>query len=248
MPGLDWLTARPFAHRGLHDAVAGTVENTARAVSAAIEAGYAIEIDLQRAADGEVMVFHDAVLDRLTDGHGRLDALSAANLKRLKLKNTNDRILTLGEVCELVGGRTPMLLELKSEFRGDLRLVDRVVEVLTGYAGPVAVMSFDPGMVTAVRILAPGLPRGIVAERYYAHEHWNDVSPAAKRQLAFLLHIPKTRPHFIAYAIRDLPAIAPQIVHAVFGPPILAWTVRTEDERRRAERWASQIIFEGFRP
>jgi glycerophosphoryl diester phosphodiesterase len=248
MPGLDWLTAKPFAHRGLHDASAGILENTASAVSAAIDAGYAIEMDLQRSADGEAMVFHDTVLDRLTDGHGRFDAVNTANLKRLRLKNTDDRIPTLGEVCEVVGGRAPLLLELKSESRDDLRLVERVIQVLTGYSGPVAVMSFNPNLVTAVRKLAPDLPRGITAERYYSHEHWNALSSREKTQLGFLLHLPTTRPHFIAYAVHDLPAVAPQVAHFVLGLPILAWTVRTEDDRRRAKRWANQMIFEGFRP
>ena len=67
---LDWLTARPIAHRGLHDAARGIIENTAAAVRAAIESGYGIEVDLQISGDGEAMVHHDDVLGRLTDGAG----------------------------------------------------------------------------------------------------------------------------------------------------------------------------------
>ena len=73
---LDWLTARPIAHRGLHDAAHGVIENTAGAVRAAIAAGYGIEIDLQISGDGEAMVHHDDVLGRLTEGEGRLDRLT----------------------------------------------------------------------------------------------------------------------------------------------------------------------------
>ena len=68
MPGLDWLTAQPVAHRGLHDAAAGVIENTASAFRAAIEGGFAIETDLQLSADGEAMVHHDFALGRLTLG------------------------------------------------------------------------------------------------------------------------------------------------------------------------------------
>ena len=78
MPGLAWLTARPIAHRGLHDAAAGVIENTASAFSAAIAAGYGIETDLQISADGEAMVHHDEALGRLTEGSGKLAAMSAA--------------------------------------------------------------------------------------------------------------------------------------------------------------------------
>ena len=248
MHRLEWLTARPFAHRGLHDAAAGVIENTASAFSATIAGGYGMETDLQISADGEAMVHHDDALGRLTDGAGRLAELSAAELKAVHFKACADRILTLGELCELVGGRTPMLLELKSHFNGDRRLVERAAQVLAGYAGPVAVMSFDPFMIEAIRRIASELPRGIVAERYYTHPEWDRLPPSEKRRMAYLLHWPRTRPHFIAYSVRDLPAAPPLIARLMLGLPLLTWTVRSEDDRRRAARWADQIIFEGIRP
>jgi glycerophosphoryl diester phosphodiesterase len=247
MPGLDWLTARPVAHRGLHDRVSGIVENTASAIRAAINADYAIEIDLQLTADGEAMVHHDDALGRLTEGAGRLAVMTAAELKQIAYKETTDRMMSAGELCELVAGRVTLLIELKSHFDGDSRLVARVVDVLMHYPGPVAVMSFDPQQIEFVKTLAPGLPRGIVAERRYLHPEWSSLSPGAKRSMAHLLHGLRTRPHFVAYAVRDLPAAAPLIARHGFGLPLLAWTVRTDAERRRA-RWADQIIFEGFRP
>ena len=94
---LDWLIARPYAHRGLHDADMGIVENTAGAVRAAIAANYGIEIDVQISADGEAMVHHDDVLGRLTEGEGRLDSLTAAELKRVPFRNSNERMMTLGD-------------------------------------------------------------------------------------------------------------------------------------------------------
>src|ERR1700757_2744646 len=106
----DWLTARPVAHRGLHDAQKGIIENTPSAFHAAITGGYGIECDLQISADGEAMVHHDDALGRLTDGEGRLDTMTAAALKRVTFKGTSDRMLTLGELCDLVGGRTTLLI------------------------------------------------------------------------------------------------------------------------------------------
>lgn len=248
MPGLDWLTARPIAHRGLHEAAAGVIENTASAFTAAIAGNYAIETDLQISADGEAMVHHDDALGRLTDGSGRLAALSAAEIKTARFKATADRILTLGELCDLVGGRATLVLELKSHFDGDRRLVQRAVDVLANYAGPVAVMSFDPAFVAAARQIAPGLPRGIAAERHYAHHEWDRLPPSEKLRMAHLLHAMRTRPHFVAYGIKDLPVLAPLMARWIFGLPLLTWTVRSQDDRRRAARWADQMIFEGFRP
>ena len=248
MSGLDWLTARPFAHRGLHDAAAGVIENTASAFAAAIAGGFGIETDLQVSADGEAMVHHDVALGRLTLGSRLLAAMTAAGLKEVPFRATADRMMTLTELCAFVAGRAPLAIELKSRLDGDRRLVARAAEVLRGYAGPVAVMSFDSGMIETLRGLAPGLPRGIVAERFYEDAEGREVSPSQRRSMAVLLHAPRARPHFVAYNVQDLPAPGPWIARNVFGLPLLTWTVRSDDDRKRAERWADQMIFEGFRP
>ncbi|MBI3435574.1 MAG: glycerophosphodiester phosphodiesterase [Proteobacteria bacterium] len=248
MPGLDWLTARPIAHRGLHNAARGVVENTASAVAAAIDGGYGIEVDLQLSADGEAMVFHDFTLDRLTFGQGPLAACTAAQLRAVAMRAGNDRIMTLGELLERVGGRTTVVLEIKSGFDGDLRLAEHTARLVRDYAGPIAAMSFDPAVVAGLRHAAPGLPRGIVAERRYDHDEWRGLTPGQRRSLAHLLHLARTRPHFIAYALRDLPALAPFLARHVLGMRLLTWTVRTPAERARAQRHAEQMIFEGLRP
>jgi glycerophosphoryl diester phosphodiesterase len=248
MPGLDWLTARPVAHRGLHDAANGVIENTVTAIMAAIAAEYAIEVDLQVAADGEAMVFHDAELDRLTESAGRLDAMASEALKRIPFKATVDRMMTLDDLCRLVDGRATMLLELKSRFDGDRRLPARVSEILRSYSGPVAVMSFDPAQLVAVRNLAPGLPRGFVACRWRPHPYWDPLSFWEKRTMAYLLPALRTWPHFVAYAVQDLPALAPLLARYLFGLPLLAWVARTEADCTTARRWANQMIFEGLKP
>ncbi len=246
MAQLDWLTARPIAHRGLHDLAAGVIENTASAFSAAITDGYSIETDVQISADGEAMVHHDDALGRLTEGSGALAGMSAAAIQAVRFKSGGDRILTLKELCELVAGRVPLVIELKSRFDGDLRLVERAAEVLAGYKGPAAVMSFDPEPIAAVRHIAPGLPRGIVAERHYDHHEWDTLPASAKFKLTFLLHAPRTQPHFIAYSVKDLPSPAPWIARNIFKIPLLTWTVRNDTDRNTAARYADQMIFEGF--
>ncbi len=248
MPGLDWLTARPVAHRGLHDAAAGVIENMPSAFSAAVAGNFGIECDLQITADGEAMVHHDHALGRLNEGSGKLAELTAAALKRVVFKATADRMLTLGELCDLVAARVPLVIELKSRFDGDLRLPARAAAVLQNYAGPAAVMSFDPAQIESIRNIAPGLPRGIVFERHYVDTEWRKLTPGQKRSLAHLLHGFRTRPHFLNYNVKDLPAAAPLIARHVFGLPLLTWTVRTQDDRARARRFADQMVFEGFRP
>ncbi|WP_137044372.1 glycerophosphodiester phosphodiesterase family protein [Pseudolabrys sp. FHR47] len=247
MRNIEWLTARPIAHRGLHDAPRGVIENTRSAFEAAIAGNYGIECDVQVSADGEAMVHHDDALGRLTEGNAPLAGLDAAALKQVTFKATSDRMLTLAELCDQVGGRVPLVIEIKSRFDGDLRLTRRVSEVLGAYRGPAAAMSFDPAPVAALREMVPTLTRGIVAERHYDHPEWSALPAGAKRNLAFLLHAPRTRPHFIAWSVNDLPAVAPLVARHIFGLPLLTWTVRSAEDRATAARYADQIIFEGFR-
>jgi len=246
--GFDWLIARPIAHRGLHDAAHGLIENTAGAVRAAIAANYAIEVDVQVSADGEAMVHHDDVLGRLTEGAGRLDQLSAAALKRVPFRGSDERMLTLGELCDLVDGRVTMLIELKSRFDGDGRLPARVAAVLAGYRGAAAPMSFDPGQIGTLRHKAPQLPRGIVAAKYRPHPYWDQMPFWMRYGMGYLLTGLAARAQFVAYGVADLPALAPSLARHVFGLPLLTWAVRTEAERKTATRFADQMIFEGFRP
>jgi glycerophosphoryl diester phosphodiesterase len=243
-----WLTARPYAHRGLHDSAAGVIENTASAVRAALAANYGIEVDLQLSADGEAMVHHDDTLGRLTDGAGRLDDTSAAELQRVSFRATADRMLTLAELCDLVGGRVAMLLELKSRFDGSVRLSERVAAVLAGYRGPTAAMSFDPQQLAALRRAAPGLPRGIVAAKYRPHPYWDQMPGWMRATMGCLVPALPAHAQFVAYGVGDLPALAPALARYILRMPLLTWAVRTEAERKVAQRWADQMIFEGFRP
>lgn len=244
----DWLTARPVAHRGLHDRARGVIENMPAAFAAALAGNFTIETDLQLSADSEAMVHHDYTLGRLTEGDGLLRKKSAADLKQAAFKDTPERMLTLGELCDLVGGRVPLLLELKSHFDGDRLLARRVAQTLAGYRGPVAAMSFDPDQVLAIRDHLPDTPRGITAERRYDDPEWARLPPELLHAMTGLRHAFRTRPQFVAYRVDDLPAPPPWIARNLFGCPLLAWTVRTPDQRARAARFADQMIFEGFRP
>jgi glycerophosphoryl diester phosphodiesterase len=248
MAGLDWLTARPIAHRGLHDAAAAVVENTASAVQRAIDGNFGIEVDLQITADGEAVVFHDETLDRLTTQKGPLAAMTASALKTIAFKQTSDRIISLGELCDMVAGRVTMLLELKSLHDGDRRLPRRVADVLGSYAGPVAAMSFDSAQVLDLRTVAPSLPRGITAGGWKPGERKQTAAKPGKSNGGYVWDALRMRPHFVAYAVRDLPGPIPMMARYLFGMPLLTWTVRNAADRARAARWADQMIFEGFRP
>lgn len=242
-----WLTAAPVAHRGFHDAAAGRIENTLSAIGAAADAGFAIEIDVHLSADGAVYVFHDHTLDRLTTGTGATEGLTLAALQAVPFRATADRIPSLADVLARIGGRVPLVIEVKSLFDGRHDALTRaVVQGIAGYAGPVAVMSFDPRIVADVRTLAPEVVRGIVADDA-KHPEYDRLPPAERAALAALAHRGETDPHFVAYWVKLLPNAVSRTVRAEWGLPLLTWTVRTPEDRIAAAH-ADQIIFEGFDP
>jgi glycerophosphoryl diester phosphodiesterase len=194
------------------------------------------------------MVHHDDALGRLTEGSGALLDLTAAQLREVTFKETAERMMSLGDLCALVGGRVPLIIEVKSHFDGDRKLVTRMAQVLATYGGPAAGMSFDPDQVMALQALMPQLPRGIVAQREYTAADWPEATPAERRGMLHLRHAFRTRPHFVSYRVDDLPAPAPWIARNIFSCALLTWTVRTPAQRERTARHADQMTFEGFRP
>lgn len=248
MQAPGWLTVRPIAHRGLHDRAAGVPENTLAAAEAAIRSGYAIECDVQVSADGEAMVFHDEALGRLTEATEATAARSAAQLGRLAIMGTAERMPTLPAFLTRIGGRTPVIVEVKTQFDEDLTLARRVAAVVAGYSGPVALKSFDPRIVAALRDLAPGLPRGIVAERSQNDPAYARLTRTQRFGLANLLHLGQSRPDFLSWRVDDLPGGVPYLCRQLGGMPVMAWTVRSEAQRALAAAHADQMVFESFRP
>jgi glycerophosphoryl diester phosphodiesterase len=244
----DWLIARPVAHRGLHDISRGIVENMPGAVRAAVAGNFAIEVDIQLSADGEAMVHHDHALGRLTEATGNVVDKTAAELKAIRFRNTDERMMSLSDLCTIVAGRVPLVIELKSGFDGDRRLVQRMAEVLASYRGPAVGMSFDPDQVLALRELLPSRPRGIVAQRSYEDDYWAHLTQAQRDSMLYLRHGFQTQPHFVAFKVDHLPAPAPWIARNVFGCALLGWTTRTPEQRTRVAQHADQMIFEGFVP
>jgi glycerophosphoryl diester phosphodiesterase len=237
----------PIAHRGLHDRAAGIIENSRAAAEAAIAAGYGIELDIQAAADGEAMVFHDDEMPRLTGRPGRVTDYAAAELARTQLLGSGETIPTLAEFLALVAGRAPLLIEVKDQdgmLGPDVGALEaRVAELLAGYAGPVALMSFNPHSVAALARAAPGLPRGLTSCSFEDP----DLSLPDYRlaELANLEDFERTGAAFISHDHRDLANPAVTRLRAR-GVPILCWTVRSPAEEAAARKVAANITFEGY--
>lgn len=243
-----WLTAQPIAHRGLHARARGLIENSLEAAEGAIAMGFAIECDVQRAACGTAMVFHDFTLDRLTGCEGQVSAKSAAELGAMRLSGSEAIIPTLAQFLDVIAGRAPLFIEIKSRFDGAAALVAAVAAALQNYHGPVALMSFDPLAAREARAHRMQRPVGIVSEIYGDHAEWSLLSAGRKYSLSQIDDAYGSPPDFIAYNVRHLPSPACTTLKAQLGIPLLTWTVRDAAQRQTAATHADQMIFEGFVP
>jgi glycerophosphoryl diester phosphodiesterase len=245
----EFLSA-PIAHRALHDAENGIPENSRSAVRRAVSAGYGIEIDVQLSSDGQAVVFHDDTLDRMTRSAGPVAKRTARELSDLVLKGSEDRIPMLSDILDLVGGAVPLLIEIKDQSgaigEGEDNLERAVAEALRGYEGPVAVMSFNPHVVGAMRKHAPDVPRGIVTSAFIP-SRWPQLSAEVCTRLRSIADFGRVSAGFVSHDWTDLgsPRIAELKAN---GTPILCWTVTTPQIEAEARRVADNITFEGYLP
>jgi glycerophosphoryl diester phosphodiesterase len=239
---MDWIAKRPIAHRGLHDASLGIPENSLKAFAAAAREGYPIELDVHQIKDGNIVVFHDFSLDRMTGRPGSILAQTASSLRAVRLAGTDQPVPLLGEVLEFVGGAVPVVVEIRNRGRAG-GLEKAVYDIISGYPGDVAVVSFNPFSLGWFRRNAPEVPRG------------QSAGDARGVNLAFyqrflqrnLLSNAVSRPHFISYELRCLPYWAVTRLRSK-GMTVVTWTVRNEADAARARAVADNFMFERIRP
>lgn len=239
---MDWLRQRPIAHRGLHNAPAGLPENSTGAFQAAIAAGHPIELDVRLSRDGQVVVFHDDGLQRLTGDPRTVAQCSLEELRALRLLGTTMTVPTMSQVLDLVGGAVPILIELKNnEAPGPLE--ESLLAALEGYHGEYAVESFNPLSLAWFTQNAPVIPRGQLSGSL-KDPVLDDRLKTLLRDLSFR---GMNRPHFIAYELAALPYPAAGAARSD-GLPLIAWTVRSAADLQKARALADNFIFESLTP
>ena len=233
-----WL----FAHRGLHGE--GVPENSLAAFAGAAEAGYGMELDVQLTADGHLVVFHDADLNRVCGVDARVMDLPYEELAACILPDGTP-IPLFSQVLELVDGRVPMIVEIKHYGAPELS-AQATLNILQSYRGAYAVESFHPLVVRYFRGHAPEIIRGQLA-----HGHpWKpgEASRMAHFALKHLLVNAIGRPHFVAYSCPEDHTLGMWLMKKLFQPWLAAWTVRSQETLRIAQEEYDWIIFEGFEP
>jgi glycerophosphoryl diester phosphodiesterase len=218
----------PIAHRGLWRS-GGAPENSMAAFDAACRAGFGIELDVRLSADGEAMVFHDDTLERLTASAGLIEEQTADELQALRLLGSCEIIPTLEQVLALVDGRGPLLVELKTPPGQEGLLERRVAELLGGYAGPVAALSFNADALAWLAAHAPAIRRGLNAARS------DQLAGAERAQADFLSVQLDLAGHDVVQGWRRM-------------GEALAWTCRSPADLNRTRPLVENVMFEGFSP
>ncbi len=235
----------PIAHRGLHTEDSAAPENSLEAFRRAKEAGYAVELDVQFTADKQIVVFHDATLNRVCGLDKRVDSLSYDELKALTLQGGEQHIPLLSEVLSVLDG-TPLVCEIKSYgSNSDTSLCEAVCPLLTAYNGPVCIESFNPFMVRWFYMHCPQMIRGILSTCY---DNVKEVSLIQGMALSSLMTNFLTRPDFVAYDYKHKNKLAFQLCRRLYRPTTLAWTILNQEEETDALRVFDNCIFEQFLP
>ena len=236
-----------YAHRGLHGDFLGSVsaENSLSAFAKAAELGFGIELDVRLSSDGEVVVFHDDTLKRVTGQEGRAEDYTAEELSKMPLLGTGDGIPTLKSVLECVGGRVPLLVEIKS---GSLsqEVVKPAYELLKRYKGPYVVESFNPMSLRELKKLDKSIQRGFLCTLHSKNEKTRAIKyRLIQRHLLNFL----SRPSFIASDKKYSKMFPIPIIRFIFRPAFLAWTIKSEEEELAAyKNGFDSVIFEGYIP
>ena len=232
-----------FAHRGLHNNE--RAENSMSAFMAAVDAGYAIELDVRLSSDNKLVVFHDDTLLRVCGIDKRVDEFTADELRGFSLSGTADTVPLFSEVLSAVAGRVPILVEIKED-QGDYRVSTATAEILKDYNGKFLVQSFNPLSIKNVKGLLSSATCGILCQSYWRDKQYRKIKH-------FLLGLMVTnivcRPSFIAFNAKHSKNPSLLASRLFFKTPTFAWTVRSEEEGVRAKRGRfDALIFEDYIP
>lgn len=237
-----WRNER-FAHRGLHDIKRGLVENTLPAFAAARDAGFGMELDIRFSKDMQLVVFHDDDLLRLAGDARRVRQLTLEELKAIPLAGIDSaRIPTLREVLDMVDGKTPLLIELKSG-PDNARLCQALMDMLADYRGKYIVESFNPLIVAWFRFHAPQVVRGQLVGPLRIYRP--TVNGIAAFFMAGLMANFVSRPDFVAYDANAQRFFSPHFQRFLFRTPMAAWTVRDPALAALIQKRGEISIFEG---
>ena len=241
---ISMLRSWYYAHRGLHGD--GIPENSIAAFSAAIDAGYGIELDVHLMKDGNLAVIHDASLKRTAGADVKIEDMTAADLGGYHLEGTEERIPLFSDVLSLVKGNVPLIVELKSVDNNYASLCEAACELLEIYDGLYCMESFDPRCILWLRRNKNHILRGQLAYNLFRVD--SKVPAIMKFCLRHNLANLFTRPDFVAYGYQDRRILSNFLSRRIWKTQGVTWTIRSQEDFATAVNEGWIPIFENIRP
>ena len=236
---ISFLRGKMVAHRGLHDDNNKIPENSISAFREAIKKGFAIEFDVHILKDDTLVVIHDDDLKRICNESIKVKDLNYADLKDKRLFGTNEHIPTFDEVIKLVNGKVPLVIEIKTDVRGN-KIIDLVMEKLKSYKGKYVIESFDPLKVFYLKNRYPEVIRGQLSGSFSTTK-MPKIEKYILRNLFFNFY---TNPDFVAYELQALPN--KELDKFAKEKDVFIWTIKSKEEYIEAKEYGSVYICENI--
>ncbi len=242
---MELYARQPIAHRGFHDNSGPAPENSMAAFRKAVEMGYGIELDIRETSDGLMVVSHDDSLKRPAGIDRNISDMKWSELKDICLFQSNEHIPLFKDVLEMVHGRVPLVVEIKSETRNVGPICENAVFWLDSYEGNYCIESFNPFVVLWFRKNRPQVLRGQLSEKFRRGQLPTKVASYIFSACMFNF---LARPDFIAYNVLHKDLLRYRIQHDVFHTFGIAWTIKSNEMMREAAKYFEAFIFDSFTP
>lgn len=236
----EWLKKRPIAHRGMWGE--GIPENSLAAFETAVIHDCPIELDVQMLADGTLVVFHDWTLDRMTHTQGELRKKSVYDLADIRLVETNEGIPQLQKALEIIGGKVPVLIEMKNRGHKRSAYIEKLSDVLKDYPGVFALSSFDPLLVTCAQ---KNFDRTLCGQNFSAYKDKGKMIGWAQKNFMYLLwYMSGNAPAFIVCTPSLLSGSIVSHIIQKRKIPLLVWDVKTQQEYEHIKEFVDNYFFD----
>lgn len=238
MKDLKFLKETIIAHRGVHNEK-DIIENSLEAFKEAVNKNYIIELDVHFLKDGEVVVFHDDNIERMTGINKNLKDCTYDEIRNIKLLNKNTYIPKFSDVLKLVDGKVPILIELKNDNKVGL-LESSLVQILKKYNGKYAVQSFNPLSIMWFKNNYPNIIRGQLVCKF-KNKKMDNIKKFILKTMFFNII---TNPDFISHRVDDLSY--KEVNKIKKNKFILGWTVRNKERYDELIKYYDNLICEKF--
>lgn len=238
MKDLKFLKETIIAHRGVHNEK-DIIENSLEAFKKAVNKNYIIELDVHFLKDGEVVVFHDDNIERMTGINKNLKDCTYDEIRNIKLLNKNTYIPKFSDVLKLVDGKVPILIELKNDNKVGL-LESSLVQILKKYNGKYAVQSFNPLSIMWFKNNYPNIIRGQLVCKF-KNKKMDNIKKFILKTMFFNII---TNPDFISHSVDDLSY--KEVNKIKKNKFILGWTVRNKERYDELIKYYDNLICEKF--